>query len=550
MDAERQQMNTKLLLALTICAAGLGYALGTRSLVSPVPVTLAATEPADNARPGATPLADARISEGAARALAALSAPKQLSDFADIHSLLAGLQPGDFPRIMDIMQRLPAEVQNQSMVLVFRAWIACDLESARAWGLGITEKQALSGFSISGGAARAIAETWATQFRDDALAFARRHWPKEGAKHVLHQFLWSCPKDQFPQCLALLQTMPADPKRKASISSFFQNWVQSDAQRAMEAATAMPPGIERTSAIAQVIGWSAQSKPQKAFEQALEAGITDARFLSALGTEAGWSKGAETAKWFAESAPDLISIAGPALVSAWARQDANAALLWALANGISLTKRELGQTTDPENSLSWTTPLRGSSQSPLMDAMREKPAETVAWLTNLPAGTERDEWLQYALETWNSGSEALKIFAALPPHRQPSAAASVVSRAFKNQTGKAREWAATLPVGPIQDAAWNGIGRTDGVPSDYPAGRARDLMLEGRATIYTPEPLQVLTEVSRISDPVIRRRAFENVMWGALHENGDAVSKKAREALEATDFPAEWKMPLRDSLKL
>ena len=550
MDAEKQPMNTKLLLALTLVAAGFGYALGTLSTSAPRTSALAEKQQPATAALDARPPAEAPLSEEAARGLAALSAPKSLADFANIHSLLAGLKPGDFPRIMDVLQRLPGEVQNQTMALVFRAWIACDREAARAWGRGITEKQALSGFSVSGGAARQIAETWATQFRDDALEFARKHWPKEGATHVLHQFIWSCPKDQFPQCLALLQTMPADPKRKASISTFFHNWGQYDAKGAMEAATAMPLGIERSSALAQVIGMGGQSEPQKAFTQALEAGITDARFLSALGTEAGWSKGAETAKWFAESAPDLISIAGPALVSAWARQDANAALSWALANGISLTKREIHQTTDPENDLSWTTPLRGGSESPLMNAMRENSAETVAWLTSLPAGTERDEWLQYALETWNSGSEALKIFAALPPERQPSAAASVVSRAFKNQIGKAREWAATLPVGPTQDAAWNSIGRTNGVPADYPAGRGRDLMFEGIASNATTDPLNLLTVVSRITDPTIRRRAFENAMWGALHENGEATAKKAREVLETADFPAEWKIALRDSLKL
>ena len=542
-------MNTKLLLTLTLCAAGLGYALGTLSPSSPRTSALAEKQQTDTVAPDATPPTEAPLSEGAARALAALSAPKSLADFANIHSLLAGLLPGEFPRIMDVLQRLPTETQNQTMDLVFRAWIACDREAARAWGRGITEKQALSGFSVSGGAARQIAETWATQFRDDALEFARKHWPKEGATHVLHQFIWSCPKDQFPQCLALLQAIPADPKRKASISTFFNNWAQYDAKHAMEAATAMPLGIERSSALAQVIGMRGQSEPQKAFEQAIEAGITDARFLSALGKEAGVRKGVETAKWFTESAPDLIPIAGPTLISAWARQDAKAALSWALANGISLTKWEVRQTANSESDLSWTTPMRGGAESPLMDAMREKPAETVAWLTSQPAGTERDEWLLYALDTWNSGSEALKLFAAIPPDRQPAAAASVVDRAFKNQTGKAREWAATLPVGPIQDAAWNSIGRTAGVPNDFPAGRIRDSMLEGRASIATTNPLLFLTEVSRITDPIIRRRAFENAMWGALHENGEATAKKAREVLETADFPAEWIKALRDSLK-
>ena len=52
----------------------------------------------------------------------------------------------------------------------------------------------------------------------------------------------------------------------------------------------------------------------------------------------------------------------------------------------------------------------------------------------------------------------------------------------------------------------------------------------------------------KISDPATRRRVFETVMWGDLHEPFAEVVKKAQDAMEKADFPDEWKTALRESL--
>ena len=114
-----------------------------------------------------------------------------------------------------------------------------------------------------------------------------------------------------------------------------------------------------------------------------------------------------------------------------------------------------------------------------------------------------------------------------------------------------REWAATLPVGPIQDAAWKAIGVRGELPPDSLQGRARDKLLEGHAASYLADSAALspmLAKIATITDPAIRRRAFEITMWGALHGGRPAVSATAKEALEKANVPADWKAALRDSL--
>ncbi len=550
------------LIPLTLSAACIGYALG---VLGPAPVLAPAP-----AAPLAGAAASTRgervepaVSEAAAAALAALGSPKSLEDFANVHGLLASLQPGDFPRIIALLQRSAAEGSKEKILLVFQAWIACDRAAACAWGRQIT-RQRMSGLSFSGDSvSRAIAEEWASKFRDEALTLARENWPREGAGHVLQNVMSNWPRAEYPAFFAQLQSFSPGAQRKKSMMGLFFQWGQADAKQALTAAKALAPGVERDSAMAQVIVCGGQRDPQKAFAQAQECGLTDARFFASLGYEAGVSKAVETSKWMVEKAPELLATAGPGLAAQWAKKEPLAALAWALANGVPIIAREQMFFSEKSDGVEWDAPMgMTNTTSPLDSAIYKAPKETVAWLRSLPASAERDDWLLQILGH-TTRADALSIFAEFPPEKQAASVGSIARFAFRYDSAKAYEWAASLPAGALQDEAWRGIGRVaGGLPlspspvsaghlldaADFPAGRQRDLMLEGRALTYTQDAKSALEQVAKISDPATRRRVFETVMWGELHFPYMDVSKKAQAAMEQVDFPAEWKTALRESL--
>lgn len=531
-------MKPFVLLPLALCAAAFGYLLGKPGSESD-PATPSTTTGV--AKSAAASGADASENEDVSRALVAFVAPQRLEDFAEMQTLLARLTPADFPRLIAVIERMSGPGQDGKMLTIFRAWIACDRDAALAWGRRIARQCAVGGFSpIGGSVTRAIAEEWCARFRDDALALARECWPASGAGSVLHGFIWSCPKDGFPGCLAAVQSFPPGRARKEAIVSFFYNWGQMDREHAFDAAKRMEPGLERDSALAQMIVIDGQLNPRNAFARALESGLTSPRFLAALGQEAGVQKGAEISRWLDENAPELLAAAGPALASQWAGKDPKAALAWALARGFSIT--EIGQRFGRDE-MTWHGNMSDFWSPPLEQAMRADSAATAAWLRSLPAGAERDTLIQHALNQSSPFPESLDLFAQLPPELQAATAGSVARIAFENQSGKAREWASTLPAGPVQDAAWRGLARVADIPEDFPEGRIRDLMLD--VSSLNAEPDKALPLIAKITDPAARRRAFENAMWSALHERDPSTAAKARELLETCDFPPAWKTALR-----
>lgn len=537
-------MKPLVLIPLAFCAAAFGYLLGTPGAEPDVAGT---STKAAGAKSDVASGAGTSENEDVSRALLAFVAPTRLEDFAEMNSLLARLTPADFPRLIAAIERMSGPGQDGKMLTVFRAWIGCDPDAAHVWGRRIARQCAVEGFSAMGGSVmRAIAEEWCARFRDDALALARECWPASGSGSVLHNFIWSCPKDGFPGCLAAVQSFPPGRGRKEAIVSFFCNWGQMDRERAFDAAKRMEPGLERDSALAQVIVLDGQRNPRKAFARALEFGITDPRFLGALGQEAGVQKGAEISKWLDENGPDLLAAAGPALASQWASRDPKAALSWALARGLSITEGGGGRAAKPWDEMTWNANMGDFWPSPFEQAMRTDSAATAEWLRSLPAGEDRDALIQRAIAQSSGGSESLALFAQLPPERQAAVAASVVVGAFQNQSAKAREWASTLPVGPVQDAAWRGLARVADIPEDFPEGRIRDLMLDVRSLNADPE--HALPLIAKITDLASRRRSFENAMWGALHERDPSTAAKARELLETCDFPPAWKTALRAGL--
>lgn len=540
-------MKITLLIPLAIATAALGYSIGS---LTGNPALIPETAPAQVASPAhgdSEREASAQLGVAAMRAFAALTAPTRLEDFAALDSLLAQVAHGDFPKLIAAIERLPSDSKKEQLLAIFRAWIAADRKAAGEWGKQFAVKS-LGGFGYSGDdPVRALAEEWSAKFRDDALALARENWPATGAGHILHNYIWRCKKEEFAACLATLQTFPAGQMRDKSIVTHFHHWVQNDFDSALAAARSLEAGPARSSALAQVIISKGQISPEKMLSLAIENGLAVPQLIGMLGEEAGVQKGAEFSKWLEENAPQFIATAGPGLASNWAEKEPAAALAWAVKHGISLTAR--GNRSEPGGELQFSGWISGHGyNSPLASAMDQQQKQTIEWLLALPAGEHRDSLALHAITASQISTNALPLFTSLPAEKQATAMPQVIRSLFENKSADACEWAKTLPPGAAQDAAWHAIGNTLEVPSDFPLGRARDIMLSGSAISYRIEPPAALALVAKISEPAIQRRAFENVLWKTIQESSQLAAAQKREILESAKFPEAWKASLRELL--
>ena len=83
-----------------------------------------------------------------------------------------------------------------------------------------------------------------------------------------------------------------------------------------------------------------------------------------------------------------------------------------------------------------------------------------------------------------------------------------------------------------------------GPTPELPAGPERDAMLYGRAFRNGERSVETsLAYAGQISDPTLRRDAFEQVMEESTQFTG--TEKHAWEAMESSDFPEEWKAVVR-----
>jgi hypothetical protein len=109
--------------------------------------------------------------------------------------------------------------------------------------------------------------------------------------------------------------------------------------------------------------------------------------------------------------------------SAWARQDAVAALDWALQNGIDISQRFRTETTSTPTYM-------------LGDAMTSQPVQTVDWLLALPDGAQRDRWLREVLfmpQDKAQGELTWKLFNGLSPEAQSRVADGMGRKAHSRQ---------------------------------------------------------------------------------------------------------------------
>ena len=194
-----------------------------------------------------------------------------------------------------------------------------------------------------------------------------------------------------------------------------------------------------------------------------------------------------------------------------------------------------------------------SHETPLASALGAKPEATLAWLRALPAGPERERYLEFAVSTMPDHRLAQPLVAELPLEAATRAAGSIAGRLAYEKMEDARQWAESL-AGTLRAAAWTAIGRTRSEPLPLPPGPDRDAMLSGLATAQAVmAPVKSLDHAIEIGDAALRRRTFEDVMWklnrgpidlgGGAWESGASESAlaAARAWVERAKIPEDWR---------
>jgi len=272
--------------------------------------------------------------------------------------------------------------------------------------------------------------------------------------------------------------------------------------------------------------------------------------------EAGKSDPAAAARWLETQDGELITIAGSVLAMKWAERDPGAAFAWAHQHGVPLTQQPLRRHREM---MFAGHSFEISGDSPVSAAMQQKPDATLAWVRTLPAGAERERYLELAITHAQEPAKVMSLVTELPPEAAARAAAAIVSRLVHRDFPKAQQWAESLAPGPAREAAWVGLGAARGEPLPTAARTDRDAMLSGIALQHaTGAPGEALNRALEITDPQRRRRAFDDVLaevfrgprdlgHGAWHSGpSESIQSAAREALEQAPVPEEWKREWRD----
>jgi hypothetical protein len=245
-------------------------------------------------------------------------------------------------------------------------------------------------------------------------------------------------------------------------------------------------------------------------------------------------------------APDFARCA-PSLVDAWAKNEPVAALSWALEHGVPLTTRSWLRSSVVPSFLGFHSTSEHDQVTPIVSAMEANADATLAWIRSLPAGLDRNRLFLLAIPLSKVPlSDSIALLPELPPEWASRAAFSLAFR-FAEDPDAGRAWAESLPAGPARSAAWRGLGTTSFASFDLPPGSDRDALLFGRAFGYgvQSDPATSFGVAMQITDPTLRRDAFDLGMQGYLKGDRTNWAGEARAWLEKAGIPEEWKQRWR-----
>lgn len=447
----------------------------------------------------------------------------------ELFRVLSSVRAAELPGLIDRAQKLPLKLRNELTTALFEHWMEVDRTAAEQW----IRKE---------GRARACYTAWARMAPQDALddcfGSGRPYWAV--VPTALDRLVGKDPRAR----LNLLAAYARSYGRNAAIGDEFEWWARSDPASALSWATTFPDEkirkiLEKTgiTELAKKDPKAATSRIQEMIPE-MEATMVGNGFISEF-TRGLATKDPAAAREFAENLPEGFQTY-PMIAAgcAWAKKEPIASLDWAYANGINVTQNfrtETGHTTF----------------SILREAMSAEPKQTVDWLLALPAGNDRDLWLQNALsqDPLRKDPElARRVFDSLPAERHPR-----LAQGFGWQIGAGGQLpdlqtlASWFPDESIRARVIGGAmaGAFDKTPSrveamlgELPTGPLRDQALAAltQGQSYSA-PNVAASRALEIRDETVRYDALDRLMNRWMNRD----RKTAEDWLNSQpDLPREW----------
>ncbi|MDQ3623511.1 MAG: hypothetical protein M3463_13650 [Verrucomicrobiota bacterium] len=390
-----------------------------------------------------------------------------------------------------------------------------------------------------GARARKLAELPAGPVRDEALRAQLERWAQADAAGAS----------------ALFDTLPGGKLRDGLLPEIVKHLTQINPLEAFAFIERQPPGKPRDAALENAIVGISKQDPALALKKAeallpsLSAGIVGNIFVNRFTSVLAQKDLAAARRWTDSLPPEMRMDPIIAVGREWAKTEPIAALEWAQANGVDVTRglHEFGVTG-------------GWSGAVLKEAMLKHPETTANWVRALPAGAERNRLLERSFQELAFNLEPGKLFkspydviftllAELPAEAQARSARQLGHK--QGQTGRLDDmepWLALMPPGMPQEhaiaGAFQSIASSNGARAEEALesitdGNLRDRALSGLVQgIAETAPATATARALEIQSPAIRFDTLDRVVPQWL--------KKAPSAAQAwlgktANVPAEWR---------
>jgi hypothetical protein len=462
---------------------------------------------------------------------------------AQIGDLLSTLDDKDMAELMDRVSKLPGDERGILLPRLMAEWAKRSPEAATAWIRPKVDRFSRdpyfgNGFADDG---TNLIRAWAENAAELAIEIARQHAAKSVAKIILHNAIMGR-RGERAESFEILRSFPAGENRTNVMASFFFVWAQYDRNASLAAAASLPQGVERDGALAEVLARLVKSEAALALEKYHELEVGNGAILPILVRGAAEKDAALAARTLDRFSAEEIAQCGSTLVSGWAKKDPAAAFAWAREHGIEIDRFPDPRRANANSGSLWRHELGLSGSSPLQLAAENQPDAVVAFLRSLPDGPERDRYIQQVALSAADKSAISAFISELP--MSPLVAGSQVATLLRDMT-KAQEFARQLPVGESREAAWVQLGSALREPLPVAPGPDRDAMLLGMARKQGNHPEPAWIHISEISDPVLRRKAFDDLACSLAFPSPNTVSFSLRSLLELPGVPDEYKKPWR-----
>ena len=447
--------------------------------------------------------------------MSALFGQNDLRGLAEMGTTLGELDSAQIATLLDRLNKEGSRQMQDRCAWLFSWWSKRDPKAAAAWFRPQLDAAAQDGPPNSAMmTARALKiAAWAKTDPLAALEYARQHLHQGIAVELLRDAMDGWADENAEQHLAVLLAFPEGKARTMGLKIFLWNWSKRDAAAAVAQYRAL--------------------------------GLADSPLLSRLLKSAAESNPVHALDLLAQFDAAQIARSAPALVEQWARNDPAAALGWALAHGVGVNGHFEDTGRVEHNSFRRESWSGGQYSNPFNKALEKQPAATLAWVRSLPAGAERDRFLELAATSGKDFEQTLGLFSELPAEAAPRVA-NRLGAFFQSEPERVQKWAASLPAGPAREEAWQGIGAVTKEELPLPAGADRDAMLSGMIRTFQNEKTteQALALAVKIGDAQLRRDVIDEAMDDAVNLHPDKA-EAALALLEKVSIPDEWKQRWR-----